>query len=111
MLGVSGFYRMVRAGVDGAGLWHGEHPRAWTDRAPGNMVCDRGQETGSPSIALSTCSPGPTEIVVTAKAAMQWGSRQNLVPQAEHDPAALAILVIHQRTRWRRGDQGRLGGG
>ena len=93
MLGVSGFYRIGGAQAVAALAYGTESiPRVDKIVGPGNWYV-----TAAKKLVAFDCSidmlAGPTEIVVTSEGGDAVGIAADLVAQAEHDPAALAILV------------------
>jgi histidinol dehydrogenase len=100
LLGITEFYRIGGAHAIGA-LAYGTQSIARVGKivGPGNLYvtaakCIVAQDLGQGSIDMLA---GPTEIVVTSDKGKPADIAADLVAQAEHDPAALAIFITSKK--------------
>ena len=100
LLGITEFYRIGGAHAIGA-LAYGTQSIARVGKivGPGNLYVTAAkrlvaQDLGQGSIDMLA---GPTEIVVTSDKGKPADIAADLVAQAEHDPAALAIFITTQK--------------
>jgi histidinol dehydrogenase len=93
MLGVNAFYRIGGAQAVAA-LAFGTESIQRVDKivGPGNWYVTAAKKMIAFDCAIDMLA-GPTEIVVTSEDGEAVGISADLVAQAEHDPAALAILI------------------
>jgi histidinol dehydrogenase len=93
MLGITSFYRVGGAQAVAALAYGTESiPRVDKIVGPGNWYVTAAKKLVAFDCAIDMLA-GPTEIVVTSEHGDAVGIAADLVAQAEHDPAALAILV------------------
>ncbi len=93
LLGITEFYRL--GGVQAvAALAYGTETVARVDKivGPGNLYVTAAKRFVAFDCAIDMLA-GPTEIVVTSERGNATEIASDLVAQAEHDPAALAIFV------------------
>jgi histidinol dehydrogenase len=93
LLGISEFYRVGGAHAV-ASLAYGTETIARVDKVvgPGNLYVTAAKRLVAFDCAIDMLA-GPTEIVVTSESGDAAEIAADLVAQAEHDPAAVAILV------------------
>jgi len=93
LLGISEFYRLGGAHAIGA-LAYGTATVARVDKivGPGNLYVTAAKRLIAFDCAIDMLA-GPTEIVVTSERGRPADIASDLVAQAEHDPAALAIFI------------------
>ena len=93
MLGVNSFYRIGGAQAVAA-LAFGTESIRRVDKivGPGNWYVTAAKKMVAFDCAIDMLA-GPTEIIVTSENGDAMGIAADLVAQAEHDPAALAILI------------------
>ena len=93
LLGVEEFYRIGGAQAVAA-LAYGTDTIRRVDKivGPGNWYVTAAKKFVAFDCAIDMLA-GPTEIVVTSEHGAPSGIAADLVAQAEHDPAALAILI------------------
>lgn len=93
LLGISEFYRAGGAHAVAA-LAYGTETIARVDKVvgPGNLYVTAAKRLVAFDCAIDMLA-GPTEIVVTSESGDAAEIAADLVAQAEHDPAAVAILV------------------
>ena len=93
MLGITEFYRLGGAHAIAA-LAYGTATIPHVDKivGPGNLYVTAAKRLVAFDCAIDMLA-GPTEIVVTSERSNAADIASDLIAQAEHDPAALAILV------------------
>jgi histidinol dehydrogenase len=93
LLGISEFYRLGGAHAVAA-LAYGTASVARVEKivGPGNLYVTAAKRLVAFDCAIDMLA-GPTEIVVTSERGSTAGIASDLVAQAEHDPAALAIFI------------------
>jgi histidinol dehydrogenase len=93
LLGISEFYRLGGAHAIAA-LAYGTATIARVDKivGPGNLYVTAAKRLVAFDCAIDMLA-GPTEIVVTSERGRAADIAADLVAQAEHDPAALAIFI------------------
>lgn len=93
LLGITEFYRVGGAHAVAA-LAYGTAIVSWVDKivGPGNLYVTAAKRLVAFDCAIDMLA-GPTEIVVTSERGNAAEIAADLVAQAEHDPAAVAIFV------------------
>jgi histidinol dehydrogenase len=93
LLGITEFYRLGGAHAVAA-LAYGTASVARVEKivGPGNLYVTAAKRLVAFDCAIDMLA-GPTEIVVTSERGSTAGIASDLVAQAEHDPAALAIFI------------------